>query len=82
VSPVMVVGVEPGVKGGAAFGFGGVGAGVGPFAGEGAVVAPGFAVRPCLAGRWGTGPGTNQGTKVSRPPATDQVIAKSDFAGP
>src|ERR1700722_5811057 len=40
----MVVGVQPGVKGGAAFGFGGVGAGVGPFVGEGAVEPFDFAV--------------------------------------
>src|SRR5215468_10150681 len=40
----MVVHVQPGVKGGAAVGFGGVGAGVGPFVGEGAVVALDFAV--------------------------------------
>src|SRR5215831_16409548 len=40
----MVVGVQPGVKGGAAFGFGGVGPGVGPFVGQGAVVALDLAV--------------------------------------
>jgi hypothetical protein len=44
VSPVMVVGMEPGVKGGTAFGFCGVGAGAGPFVGEGAVIALDFAV--------------------------------------
>ncbi len=44
MSAVMVVDVEPGVKGGAAFGFGDVGAGVGPFVGEGAVVALDLAV--------------------------------------
>ena len=44
VSPAMVVGVEPGAKGQAAVGLGGVGAGVGPFVGEGAVAALDFAV--------------------------------------
>src|SRR5262249_59985649 len=44
VSAVMVVHVQPWVKGGAAFGFGGVGPGVGPFVGQGAVVALDFAV--------------------------------------
>src|ERR1700722_13413219 len=40
----MVVGVQPEVKGGAAFGFGGVGLGVGPFVSQGAVEPSGFAV--------------------------------------
>src|SRR5215470_2515337 len=55
VSAVMVVDVEPGVKGSAALGFGGVGAGVGPLVGEGAVVALGLAVglRPVGAGALG-----------------------------
>src|SRR5215467_2771306 len=48
----MVVGVQPGVKGGAAFGFGGVGPGVGPFVGQGAVIALDFAV-----GLWPVGAG-------------------------
>src|SRR5215469_4189353 len=51
----MVVEMEPGVKGGASFGFGGVGAGVGPFVGQGAVVSLDFAVglRPVGAGALG-----------------------------
>jgi hypothetical protein len=46
----MVVQVEPGVKCGPALGFGGVGAGVGPLAGEGAVVALDFPVGLGTAG--------------------------------
>jgi hypothetical protein len=44
VCSVMVVDVQPWVKGGAPLGFCGAGAGVGPFVGEGAVAALDFAV--------------------------------------
>jgi hypothetical protein len=63
----MVVGVQPGVKGGAPFGFGAVGAGVGPFLQQRSVEPFDFAVGlgPVgadalvgdLAGRQGVAPG-------------------------
>src|SRR5690606_37172525 len=63
VAAVMVVDVQPGRKRGAAFGLGGVGAGVGPFVQQGAVVALDLAVglRPERAGALVGGPGRGQG---------------------
>ena len=53
MAAVVIVGVEPGGERGAAFGFGPVGAGVGPFLEQGAVEPFDLAV-----GLWPVGPGS------------------------
>src|SRR5215469_7182887 len=79
----MVVHVQPGVKGGAAFGFGGVGAGVGPFVGEGAVVALDFAVGLGVAGPGALVADGEQGASgcAGQGAVAGAVVAEDSFDG-
>src|SRR6202012_1859101 len=87
VSPVMVVGVQPGVKGGAPFGLGGVGAGGGPFVEQGAVEPRHFPVclRPVgavpLVGDPGCGQGITPGEGLVAGPVVGQDRLDGDPGG-
>src|SRR5215468_253224 len=79
----MVVGVQPGVKGGASFGFCGVGLCVGPFLGQGAVVALDFAVGlwPVGAGVFGGDAQAGAGGSPQVGDVTAAVVADDAFDG-